>query len=988
MRFGKAAIMLAILLVGALPALAQETTGTIKGKIVDAQGLAVPGATVTATGTQGAKNTVTDAEGRYTLPFLTPGTYTVRGELQGFKATEQAGVAVSLGQTVDIPLKMDVGGLTETVQVTASTPVVNTATTTSGAVLSSDMLKDIPVGRRISDTLYLAPGVSSSGSAGRANPSISGSTGLDNQYVVDGVNITNQGYGALGSYSIIFGSLGNATPMDFVQEIQVKTGGYEAEFGQSTGGVVNVITKSGSNDLHGSLFGYARPSGVEGDYKQFQSDNGTVQTVGTSNFDGGAEGGGPIVKNHVFFFGAINPGRETRTFNAPAGFPLLSLGDVDRKRSTLSYSAKGTWQVSNAHRIDASFFGDPSKGETGPQRTSSLIREETTSFSSLEYGGHNQTVRYNGVLSSSFLLEGSYGRALNRILELPSVNEWNVRDLTGSRTVTTGGIGFYEAGNRSLNDQYSIKATNIFSGHQLRYGFQYDDVNYSQINQRTGPTFNAPGRGQTATGANIDVITDVNFGKIWRVTRANFNSGRTTLQKYQTFFVQDTWKAGNHLTINPGIRYEQEKLAGSIIDDFQLKNNWGPRVGATYDIRGDGRSKIFGNFGRYYSRVPNDLAARALSADDGVQRIDYFDAQLTRPVPNGTVTQTSPTAAQITNHYLAAGVGADVIDPDAKLSYTDEIVGGVEFEVMPNTTFGIRYVYRNIGRVLEDVANCPMVAYELSAATQAACGSVEYILTNPSTATPINPALLAVAPQFNSVHFDDPVHKYNALEFTLNRRFADRWQAITSYRYSRLRGNFEGFYRDDNGQSDPGISSLYDFPTNDPIYSTFYSAASGDIRFLGQEGVLPLDRPHQIKISGSYAFEMGLNLGWGLNFSSGKPLTAMAANPNYQSGGEIPLTARGAGFNTIDGFKTRSPFESQADFQASYSINFGGARKVTLLADMFNLFNTRRVIDYDSWNELSPDNPNDDFGKPISQIIAGPQFQTPRQIRFGARLAF
>jgi len=114
----------------------------------------------------------------------------------------------------------------------------------------------------------------------------------------------------------------------------------------------------------------------------------------------------------------------------------------------------------------------------------------------------------------------------------------------------------------------------------------------------------------------------------------------------------------------------------------------------------------------------------------------------------------------------------------------------------------------------------------------------------------------------------------------------------------------------------------------------------------------------------------------------------MAANPNYQSGGEIPLTARGAGFNTIDGFKTRSPFESQADFQASYSINFGGARKVTLLADMFNLFNTRRVIDYDSWNELSPDNPNDDFGKPISQIIAGPQFQTPRQIRFGARLAF
>src|SRR6185436_6323113 len=177
MRVWKVAVLLALLIVNAYPAWAQETTGTIKGRIVDAQGLAVPGATVTVTGTQGAKNTVTDGEGRFTLPFLTPGAYAVRAELQGFKAVEQKAVGVSLGQTVDLSLKMDVGGLAETVQVTASTPVVDTATTTSGAVLSSNMLKDIPVGRRISDTLYLAPGVSSSGSAGRANPSISGSTG-------------------------------------------------------------------------------------------------------------------------------------------------------------------------------------------------------------------------------------------------------------------------------------------------------------------------------------------------------------------------------------------------------------------------------------------------------------------------------------------------------------------------------------------------------------------------------------------------------------------------------------------------------------------------------------------------------------------------------------------------------------------------------------------------------------------------------------------
>src|SRR5262249_4507714 len=146
-----------------------------------------------------------------------------------------------------------VGGVTDVVNVTAQSPVVDTSTTTTGAVMDSEMLQRVPIGRRISDTLYIAPGVSSSGSAGTANPSISGGSGLDNQYVVDGVNITNQGYGALGSYSIIFGSLGNATPFDFIKEVQVKTGGYEAEFGQSTGGVVNVVTKSGSNDLRGSV---------------------------------------------------------------------------------------------------------------------------------------------------------------------------------------------------------------------------------------------------------------------------------------------------------------------------------------------------------------------------------------------------------------------------------------------------------------------------------------------------------------------------------------------------------------------------------------------------------------------------------------------------------------------------------------------------------------------------------------------------------------
>jgi hypothetical protein len=262
----------------AVRAAAQDTTGTISGRIVDAQGLAVPGVTVTTTGSQGVKAAVTDSEGRFTVPFLTPGPYGVHAELPGLQPVDRPDVQVRLGQTVEMPLTMQVGALTESVQVTGAPPTVDTTSTTIGASLDSATLSRLPVGRRFSDTLYLAPGVSSGGSVGTANPSIGGSSGLENQYVVDGVNITNGGYGALGSYSIVFGSLGNGTPYDFMQEVQVKTGGYEAEFGQATGGVINVVTKSGSNQLKGSAFGYAQPQSLESSYDTVQSIEGTVNT--------------------------------------------------------------------------------------------------------------------------------------------------------------------------------------------------------------------------------------------------------------------------------------------------------------------------------------------------------------------------------------------------------------------------------------------------------------------------------------------------------------------------------------------------------------------------------------------------------------------------------------------------------------------------------------------------------------------------------------
>jgi hypothetical protein len=210
-----------------------------------------------------------------------------------------------------------------------------------------------------------------------------------------------------------------------------------------------------------------------------------------------------------------------------------------------------------------------------------------------------------------------------------------------------------------------------------------------------------------------------------------------------------------------------------------------------------------------------------------------------------------------------------------------------------------------------------------------------------------------------------------------------------SYRWSRLFGTYEGFFREDNGQSDPGLTSLYDFPTNDPSYTAIgvpEFGYRGDIRYLGElgEGPLPLDRPHQFKVFGNYSMDNGLGIGLGLTASSGKPLTALAGNSWYGNGGEIPETPRGEGFDTIDGFKKRTPMEFQLDLQASYNLRFG-ERRVTLLADAFNLFNLRRTIDYNTYTELIFGEPNPDFGTPTSQNVAGQMFQQPFSLRIGAR---
>ena len=188
-----------------------------------------------------------------------------------------------------------------------------------------------------------------------------------------------------------------------------------------------------------------------------------------------------------------------------------------------------------------------------------LLQQSTSGFSRLEFGGEQQVFRYSGVVNAHFLLEASFARAAADFTELPSVDEWAVTDRRVTPNVRTGGIGFYED-TVSENLQYQMKATNLLTAggtsHELRYGFQYEDISYDALTQLTGPTFTLPDGTPTVTGGSVRIQSDPAFGAIWRVARAAIDNGRRTTQKYASFFLQDSITVGDQLTISAGLRYD------------------------------------------------------------------------------------------------------------------------------------------------------------------------------------------------------------------------------------------------------------------------------------------------------------------------------------------------------------------------------------------------------------------------------------------------
>src|SRR4051794_19938932 len=405
--------VLALLTAFTVPAFAQGSAessvrGNLSGTVVDSSGAVVTGAKVTISGATGTKSDSTNQDGQFLFPLLSPGFYGVKVEKGSFKTAGVKGIEVVTGKTSNVRVGMVAGATGEVVEVQGNAITVDTTSTAVAANLTDTFYQTVPVPRGVTGLFYASPGVASGGGTGTANPSISGGTGLENLYVADGVNITDGGFGGIGVYSRNYGSLSTGINLSFVKEVQVKTGGFEAQYGKSTGGIVQIVTKSGGSAYHGSIGGYFAPSSFEAtrkftdDFQQnTQNERFNLQgkLLHQSNYDFDAEVGGyvPHFKNKLFFFGSFNPQwnsdqNQLAQFRNPsdlgtaglAGPTQTALGNQDVAVRVYSYAAKLTYKLNDKHQLESSFFGDPSYGTNSPNLT--LTTATQTNFDKLQYG--------------------------------------------------------------------------------------------------------------------------------------------------------------------------------------------------------------------------------------------------------------------------------------------------------------------------------------------------------------------------------------------------------------------------------------------------------------------------------------------------------------------------------------------------------------------------------------------------------------------------
>jgi outer membrane receptor for ferrienterochelin and colicin len=696
-----------VIALAAVVAVAQTNSGSVTGRVVDASGAALPGVTVTATNTQTGftRSVVTDAEGRYTFPSLPIGTYNVTGELSGFASLTTRNVEVQVATTRAVNMTMKQAAVAEQITVTAEAPLVATSPAI-GTVVSNKEIENLPLnGRQFANLGTLAPGTNLMTNTDPTKPdqlviAVNGGTGRNMNYLIDGGDNSDDTIG---------GALQNFN-LEAVQEFKVQTQQYKAEYGRSTGGVLTVVTKGGTNDWSGSAYEYARRKGLN-ERTETEKLNGDPKSDYKRDQYGFAFGG-PIVKDKAHFFATwehtkkdtayvVNTSGAVPEFDGQS-FPIPLKNDLITAKSTVDLTAKQFLQVRYGYQKVTEKYGQ-SPGVT-PRALGSL----TNKYSSI-LGGHNWQIGSNKL--NEFLVQWS------------KFDDVIVPD-TNAPTIyyPSGGVDGQNPNTpqdthqkkRQLKDDFSWSSALLNSHHDFKVGANYVDE------PLLGGGFS------TGTFGQYQMLTDNINGPVGEITVFSGNLSQSTPIKEYSGYAQDDWAVNPKLTVNLGVRYDlwtgydldqssnpiwqtlttQTKYNEAYLQRFRgssgMKNdtnNWSPRLGFAYDLHGDAKNIVRAGFGRYYQMpYTNATLLFPASAVQSTYGVSYDFGNGKTPIlnPDGSVYhfgQPLPPGG------IIAGAGAlppnEVGSPDIAAPYSDQASLGYSWQANPWLGFSAEAVHIN-----------------------------------------------------------------------------------------------------------------------------------------------------------------------------------------------------------------------------------------------------------------------------------------------------
>jgi outer membrane receptor protein involved in Fe transport len=977
-------VLLTLLL--AAPALAQQGTTELRGKVVDAQGGVLPGVTVTvrnqATGMY--RETTSGEDGSFIASGLVPGTYEVVAELQGFKKFDRRDLLLEVGKTSSIDVAMEVGSLEEVVNVAAESPLVDVTSKEIGGNITSETLVQLPsVNGNFVGFVGLLPGIVpsiSTESFGSDSISVNGQDPRNNNYMLDGGNNNDDVIGQRAGTQA-------RTPIEAIQEFQVITNQFDAEFGRTTGAVINAVTKSGTNIFHGSAFHNYQDADLTGkDY--FAEKNGSPKPDTQYQRLGGTVGG-PILKDKAHFFFSLERFiiDEGVTINIPTR-PNFNTTTTEKTR---------VWNtvIRGDHQINANnTWGVRWLREDSPQYNQ--IIDNVTLDASREENDVDQTVvgSFNTVLSNNKANAMRLAWTRENVAFANPCFNGNGRDMTkceptlAFQTYTTQQDNTAQS---RINDAIQFDSTFSWfkSGwkgdHDIKFGGQYEYVGADNVNQgnmngtfgfaRSDGPFNASDNFTYPDSLTIRVGGESHFYE-----KAHYVTG----------FLQDKWRLNNKLTLSLGLRYDVEVIPIPETDDpitgegnYPVdKNNIQPRIGFAYDLDGRGQRVIRGGYGRFYDKTHFELIG-------GIFTGTPFTSSFTRAFPltgadPGPRQGQKPTDALLVNGpvlnralvdqlfppgSLLRNTGASWDSPDRRVPTTDQVSIGYAHQLGARLSVSADYVHA-AGRDM-------LMSLQLNPTLRATTAVTSPNIRQSSAMLDAATAQLQqkYGPSFTpftggvTIPVNEGETDYDALMVQLDKRFSRNYSARVSYTLAKSHGNTSGA-----GVVASGFQVL------------------DDLHLELNEGPTNFDQRHNLVVSGSAIIPKtgGLNFSWVARALSGTPFSLTNGNIDQDRNGTIaePLAAAdysgtGADSYTVKGYRAErngafGPGFFQTDLRAGYRFNLGANRRLNAFVDFFNI--TDRV---------NFANPSGNQANPTFLVkTAYSTSYTPRKLQLGARFEF